>query len=63
MFLDRFRQEANWLQQLHHENIVQLQEIVELYGTIFLALEYVRGVNAKEWMIQRRRIICRMFGR
>ncbi len=56
LFLDRFRQEANWLQQLHHENIVQLQEIVELYGTIFLALEYVRGVNAKEWMIQRRRI-------
>jgi serine/threonine protein kinase len=51
-FLERFRQEANWLQQLHHENIVQLQEVVELYGTIFLALEYVRGGNAKEWMIQ-----------
>ena len=51
-FLERFREEANWLQQLHHENIVQLQEVVELYGTIFLALEYVRGGNAKEWMIQ-----------
>jgi eukaryotic-like serine/threonine-protein kinase len=54
-FLDRFRREANWLQQLHHENIVQLQEVVELYGTIFLALEYVRGDNATEWMIQRGR--------
>lgn len=53
LFLERFRQEANWLQQLHHENIVQLQEVVELYGTIFLALEYVRGRNAREWMIQR----------
>ena len=56
LFLERFRQEANWLQQLHHENIVQLQEVVELYGTIFLALEYVRGGNAKEWMIQRGRL-------
>jgi serine/threonine protein kinase len=55
-FLERFRQEANWLQQLHHENIVQLQEVVELYGTIFLALEYVRGGNAREWMIQRGRL-------
>ncbi len=55
LFLERFRQEANCLQQLHHENIVQLQEVVELYGTIFLALEYVRGGNAKEWMIQRGR--------
>jgi len=52
-FLDRFREEANWLQQLRHENIVQLQEVIELYGTVFLALEYVRGGNAKEWMIQR----------
>ncbi len=52
-FLDRFREEANCLQQLHHANIVQLQEVVELYGTVFLALEYVRGGNAKEWMIQR----------
>jgi serine/threonine protein kinase len=55
-FLERFYQEANWLKQLHHENIVQLQEVVELYGTIFLALEYVRGGNAKEWMIQRGRL-------
>lgn len=52
LFLDRFREEANWLQQLHHPNIVQLQEVIELYGTVFLALEYVRGGNAKEWMIQ-----------
>jgi len=55
-FLDRFREEANCLQQLHHANIVQLQEVVELYGTVFLALEYVRGGNAKEWMIQRGRL-------
>jgi len=52
LFLDRFREEANWLQQLHHPNIVQLREVVELYGTVFLALEYIRGGNAKEWMIQ-----------
>jgi eukaryotic-like serine/threonine-protein kinase len=55
-FLERFRQEANCLQQLHHENIVQLQEVVELYGTIFLALEYVPGGNVNEWMIQRGRL-------
>ncbi len=55
-FLERFRQEANWLQQLHQENIVQLEEVVELYGTIFLALEYVRGGNAIQWMIQRGRL-------
>ena len=37
---------------MRHPNIVQLQEVIELYGTVFLALEYVRGGNAKEWMIQ-----------
>lgn len=55
-FLERFRLEANWLQQLRHENIVQLKEVVDLYGTIFLVLEYVHGGNGREWMIQRGRI-------
>lgn len=54
-FLDRFRHEADLLRQLRHDNIVALRDFIELYGTAFLVLEYVRGCNAREWMIQRGR--------
>jgi serine/threonine protein kinase len=52
-FLERYRQEAYLLRQLHHENIVNLCDLIELYGTAFLVLEYVRGGNGQEGMIQR----------
>jgi len=52
-FLDRFRQEASLLQRLQHPHIVRLRDTIELYGTIFLALEFVPGANAREWVDQR----------
>jgi serine/threonine protein kinase len=55
-FLEHYRQEAHLLGPLHHENIVNLSDIIELYGTAFLVLEYVRGGNGVEWMIQRGRL-------
>ena len=42
-FLEQFRQEAAVMTGLRHENIVTLYETIEIYGTMFLVLEYVRG--------------------
>ena len=49
-FLEQFRVEAAILRQLRHENIVALYETIELYGTMFLALEYVVGQNVRQWI-------------
>jgi Protein kinase domain/Cyclic nucleotide-binding domain/Inner membrane component of T3SS, cytoplasmic domain len=42
-FLEQFRQEAAVMTGLRHENIVALYETIEVYGTMFLVLEYVQG--------------------
>jgi serine/threonine-protein kinase len=52
-FLERFREEARILEQLRHEAIVGLNETIELYGTIFLVLEFVDGRNVYDWVDQR----------
>jgi serine/threonine protein kinase len=49
-FLERFRQEADVMARVRHENIVTLYEAIEAYGTMFLALEYVRGMTVREWV-------------
>ena len=51
-FLDRFRSEAQLLRPLAHEHIVRLHDLIELYGTAFLVLEYIHGRNVQEWIIQ-----------
>lgn len=33
-----------------HENIVTLYEAIEAYGTMFMAMEYVRGSTVREWV-------------
>jgi CRP-like cAMP-binding protein len=49
-FLEQFREEAAILRRLRHDNITALYETIELYGTMFLALEYVPGQNLHEWI-------------
>lgn len=51
-FLERHRREAQLLRQVAHDHIVQLHDLIELYGTMFLVLEYIHGRNAQEWVIQ-----------
>ena len=51
-FLDRHRREAQLLRQVAHENIVQIHDLIERYGTAFLVLEYIHGRNAQEWILQ-----------
>ncbi|MFA5189121.1 MAG: protein kinase [Verrucomicrobiia bacterium] len=49
-FLEQFRQEANVMTGLRHENIVSLYETIEIYGTMFLVLEYVQGRSLRDWV-------------
>ena len=51
-FLDRHRREAQLLRQVAHEHIVHIHDLIELYGTAFIVLEYIHGRNAQEWIIQ-----------
>ncbi|MBI5685151.1 MAG: protein kinase [Verrucomicrobia bacterium] len=49
-FLEQFRQEASVMTGLRHENIVSLYETIEIYGTMFLVLEYVHGRSLRDWV-------------
>ncbi len=44
-FVDRFHHEAKILVQLNHSNIAQVYDMGEADGTLFMALEYVPGVD------------------
>ncbi len=52
-FLEQFRQEAAVMTGLRHENIVSLYETIEVYGTMFLVLEYVQGTCLRD-LVDRR---------
>ncbi|MBU1002880.1 MAG: protein kinase [Proteobacteria bacterium] len=47
-FLRSFRQEANTIAKLRHPNIVQVFDIEELYRTVFIVMEAMRGFSLKE---------------
>jgi serine/threonine-protein kinase len=49
-FLERFREESVVMLRARHENIVTLYEAIEAYGTMFMAMEYVRGMTVREWV-------------
>jgi eukaryotic-like serine/threonine-protein kinase len=44
-FVDRFHHEAKILVQLSHSNIAQVYDMGDADGTLFMALEYVPGVD------------------
>ncbi|MBI5397492.1 MAG: protein kinase [Verrucomicrobia bacterium] len=49
-FLERFRAEAQILSRLRHENIIAVFDTIEAYGTMFIVMEFVRGLTAREWI-------------
>src|SRR5437588_4770875 len=46
--LERFRREAKHGARLRHENIVTLYEFGESAGTMYMALEYIDGIDLEE---------------
>src|SRR5579871_3101255 len=44
-FLDRFRHEAKLLVQLTHSNIAQVYDMGDEGGQLYMAIEYVAGVD------------------
>ncbi len=44
-FIDRFHHEARVLVQLTHSNIAQVHDMGEADGTLYMAIEYVAGVD------------------
>ncbi len=44
-FIDRFHHEARVLVQLTHSNIAQVHDMGEVDGTLYMAIEYVPGVD------------------
>ncbi|MES0349659.1 MAG: protein kinase [Desulfobacteria bacterium] len=43
-FSKKFRYEAKTIAHLNHENIIRVYDIEELYRTIFIIMEYLRGL-------------------
>ena len=46
-FSCRFRDEARTIARLNHENIVRVYDIEELYGTVFIIMEYLEGESLR----------------
>jgi serine/threonine protein kinase len=47
---ERFKNEASMLSQLHHPNIVQLYDYVEMEQGVFLVMEYAEGQPLDEYI-------------
>jgi serine/threonine-protein kinase len=54
--LVRCRREAEYAARLRHENIVALYDFGELVGGLYLAFEFVDGVNLFEYIKRKRRL-------
>lgn len=53
VLVKRFKAEGQAAAHLQHENIVSVYEAGEIEGYLYLALEFVDGVDALEWMRKR----------
>jgi WD40 repeat protein/predicted Ser/Thr protein kinase len=54
-FRDRLRREAQALAKLSHPNVVQLYDVSEQDGRVFLSMEFIEGPNLREWIDSERR--------
>lgn len=48
----RFKNEAALMAKLHHPNIVDLYDYVELGDSLFLIMEYVQGVTLERYVYE-----------
>jgi tetratricopeptide (TPR) repeat protein len=53
--LGRVEREAVALAKLQHQNVVVVHQVGELGGRLYIAMEYVAGGNAREWLASRPR--------
>jgi serine/threonine protein kinase len=51
--IERFQREARHLARLRHRHIVKIYEFGEAFGTYFLALEYVDGVDLYDYITRK----------
>jgi tetratricopeptide (TPR) repeat protein/predicted Ser/Thr protein kinase len=61
----RLVREAQAMARLSHPNVVQIYEISEFGDTVFIVMEFVKGVTLREWLTQARRTqaeILEVFG-
>ena len=49
-YIQRFRQEAKAAAALVHANIAQVYEVGEIDGIYYIAQEYIKGRNLRDWM-------------
>lgn len=49
-YLERFRREAQAAAKLVHANIVQIYEVGSQNGLHYIAMEYVPGLNLRQWL-------------
>ena len=46
-FLEIFRNEAKTIAHLNHNNIIRIYDIEEMYKTIFIITEYLKGCSLR----------------
>ncbi|MBL8881216.1 MAG: protein kinase, partial [Phycisphaerales bacterium] len=46
----RFSREAKALARLAHPNVVTIYDVGEFCGRLYLAMQYVEGVDLRKWM-------------
>ncbi|WP_028574322.1 protein kinase domain-containing protein [Desulfonatronovibrio hydrogenovorans] len=49
-FLKIFRQEAETIARIRHQNVVCVYDIEEIYRTIFIIMEYLEGMPLREYL-------------
>src|SRR4051812_16390079 len=52
----RFAREARALATVRHPSVVQIFEVGEVNGQPFMAMEYLDGINAREWLTRHGRM-------
>ncbi len=55
-FLSRFENEARTIANLNHENIVKVYDIEQLYRTVFIVMEYLRGESLYEMLLDEQKL-------